>query len=629
MPRIRLKDTLTGAALALSLAASAAAAPDTARGVKSRALPNATGKVAPAAVPAAPPASAERAAPSAVVPPEGVRERERAAVQGPTGKDLVNAPLAAELVAADVPVAEKLRDLLATDKTDRLFSRKAERAAIEAFYRDRGFAPLWVDKGAPSSRAEAAIAFLTTVDADGLEPADYQAPQFKSGDPEALAEAELRFTDTLLTYARHAQIGRVHFTRVDADIFYNLQSPDPATVLAELAGATSIAEALARFQPQHSGYRELKAKLAEVRAGGSEVRPPRIENGPVLKLSKVPVRDPRVPHLRARLGISGDAENLAYDKPLAEAIQIFQRDHQLAANGNLTPETLEALNAQHRESNADIVVANMERWRWVPHDLGASYVMVNIPDYTLRVVANGRVVWSTRIVVGKPGKLATPIMSETMKFITVNPTWNVPPSIVNNEYLPVLQQDPWALERVGLRVEQNRDGTTRIYQPPGDGNALGRIRFNFPNKFLVYQHDTPDKQLFARDRRAYSHGCMRVQNPDKYAEVLLSLANPSEGYTLERIHGLYGDTERNINLATPIPVHLTYQTAFVDDAGKLVIREDIYGRDTRLLAEQSGDERKVADQAIERRETSEAQQANRLPIGLGNPFSMFFGRLFR
>ena len=627
MPRIRLKDALTGAALALSVAANAAAAPDTARAVQSKALPNAPGKVSRAAVPATP-ASAERAAPSAVVPPEGVRERDRAAAPGPTGKDLVKAPLAAELVAADVPVAEKLRDLLATDKTDRLFSRKAERAGIEAFYRDRGFAPLWVDNGAPSSRADASIAFLRTVDADGLEPADYQAPQFKSGDPEALAEAELRFTDTLLTYARHAQIGRVHYSRVDADIFYNLQSLDPATVLAEIAGATSIAEALARFQPQQSGYRELKARLAEARAGGSEVRRPRIENGPVLKLSKVPVRDPRVPHLRARLGIAGDAENLAYDKHLAEAIRTFQRDHKLAANGNLTLETIEALNSQHRESDADIIVANMERWRWMPHDLGTSYVMVNIPDYTLKVVANGRVVWSTRIVVGKPGKLATPIMSETMKFITVNPTWNVPPSIVNNEYLPVLQQDPFALERVGLRVEQNPDGTTRIYQPPGDHNALGRIRFNFPNKFLVYQHDTPDKQLFARDQRAYSHGCMRVQNPDKYAEVLLSLANPNEGYTLERIHSLYGDTERNINLATPISVHLTYQTAFVDDSGKLVIREDVYGRDAQLLAELRGDARKVADQAIERRDSDGSAQ-QRLPIGLGNPFSMFFGRLFR
>ena len=137
-----------------------------------------------------------------------------------------------------------------------------------------------------------------------------------------------------------------------------------------------------------------------------------------------------------------------------------------------------------------------------------------------------------------------------MKFITVNPTWNVPPSIIQNEYLPALQQDPQALERIGLKIEQNRDGTVRIWQPPGDKNALGRIRFNFPNKFLVYQHDTPDKHLFAHDKRAYSHGCMRVQDPLKYGEVLLSLVLPKENYTQERLQKMFGGCEVNINFPT-------------------------------------------------------------------------------
>src|SRR5262245_63461832 len=139
------------------------------------------------------------------------------------------------------------------------------------------------------------------------------------------------------------------------------------------------------------------------------------------------------------------------------------------------------------------------------------------------------------------------MISAEMKFITVNPTWNVPPSIIQNEYLPALQQDPQAMERIGLKVEQNPDGTVRIYQPPGERNALGRIRFNFPNKFLVYQHDTPDKNLFAHDKRAYSHGCMRVQNPERYAEVLLSISQPDERYTADRIRKMYGSGERTIN----------------------------------------------------------------------------------
>ena len=209
----------------------------------------------------------------------------------------------------------------------------------------------------------------------------------------------------------------------------------------------------------------------------------------------------------------------------------------------------------------------MERWRWIPRDLGQTYVMVNIPDYTLRVMHDGKLVWKTKVVVGQPGK-PTPLLSAEMKFITVNPTWNVPQSIIQNEYLPALQQDPQAMDRIGLKVEQNKDGTVHIWQPPGDRNALGRIRFNFPNKFLVYQHDTPDKYLFAHDKRAYSHGCMRVENPLKYGEVMLGLALPNEHYTADRLQKMFGGSEININFPTGIPDHLTYQTAFVDDDGK-------------------------------------------------------------
>jgi murein L,D-transpeptidase YcbB/YkuD len=171
-----------------------------------------------------------------------------------------------------------------------------------------------------------------------------------------------------------------------------------------------------------------------------------------------------------------------------------------------------------------------------------------------------------------------------MKYITVNPTWNVPPSIIYNEYLPALQQDPTVLQRMGLRLERNRDGSVHISQPPGEANALGRIRFNFPNKFLVYQHDTPDKHLFAKEERAFSHGCMRVQNPDQYAAALLNITLPNEHYTAERIRGMYGRSEIDIKFPTPVPVNITYQSAFVDDAGKLQIRRDVYGRDATMLS---------------------------------------------
>jgi len=170
-----------------------------------------------------------------------------------------------------------------------------------------------------------------------------------------------------------------------------------------------------------------------------------------------------------------------------------------------------------------------------------------------------------------------------MKFITVNPTWHVPASIVYKEYLPALRQDPTVLARMGLQVAQNPDGTVRIWQPPGPGNALGRIRFNFPNKFEVYQHDTPDKYLFAKSVRAYSHGCMRVQDPDKYAAVLLGIALPEDHYTPAKIRSMYGSEEIDIKFPTPIPVNITYQTAFVDNAGKLEFRRDVYGMDAKML----------------------------------------------
>ena len=226
-------------------------------------------------------------------------------------------------------------------------------------------------------------------------------------------------------------------------------------------------------------------------------------------------------------------------------------------------------------------------------------MIVDVPAYAVAVFNGGRELWRTKIVVGKP-HLATPLLNETMKFLTINPTWNVPPSIIRNEYLPKLERDPDALERIGLKVARNNDGSLRVYQPPGERNALGRIRFNFPNVFLVYQHDTPQKNFFERETRTLSHGCMRVQNPEKYAELLLSLSQPEEGITTRRISSMYGDEERTINLKRPIPVHVTYQTAIVDEAGHLKTRDDIYGLDAAVLKLMRGSERAVADLPIAR-----------------------------
>jgi murein L,D-transpeptidase YcbB/YkuD len=457
----------------------------------------------------------------------------------------------------DAPITEQLRDL-GNGKFDRSIGNAKQRASIHAFYSDRNYAPLWITDGKANTRAKAAIAYLGRVWVDGLDPADYPVPNFASlTDPIALAEAEIRLTTSVITYAHHAQIGRVHWSRVSGDIFYERSAPDSRDILTTLLQAKDVSETLDAYEPHADGYVALKAKLAEFRAGHFD------------------------------------------------------------ANNTRTPK----LNGRQSDRRTDIIMANMERWRWMPHDLGKTYVIVNLPDFTLRVIRQGKQVWMTRIVVGKPAT-PTPIMSAQMKSITINPTWNVPASIAANEYLPLLQQDPTILQRMGLRMSYNPDGTIHLSQPPGEQNALGQLRFNFPNKFLVYQHDSNQKYLFANDRRAESHGCMRVQDPAKYAEVLLSMVRPGEGYSQDRIRRMFGENEIDIPFPSFIPVHLTYQTAFVDDHGNLEFREDIYGRDQALLTIFKGAERKVADIPIQRNDSAIRRQLLAIP---DNPWGGAWG----
>ena len=517
------------------------------------------------------------------------------------------------------PVAAKIADLLSA-KTDRTFTAKKDRTGAEAFYSARSNAPVWVTDNGATGSAKALIAYLSAADAEGLDPIDYPVPYIKAGmDADALADAELKLTAAALAFARHASIGRVHYSRLNSDIFYVLDAPEPADVLAKLSTAGNAADALASYNPQHPQYKALKAKLAEARNVKGENGQQRIPGGLTLKFDakKDPMQDPRVPQIREKLGIAGTAaDNVSYDKELADAVAAYQKKRGMKVNGQFNAAMVEALNGTRRDKDADIIIANMERWRWMPRDLGQKRVILNIPDYTLRVFNGDKQVWMTRVVVGKPGNQATPLLSETMKYITVNPTWNVPPSIVYNEYLPALQQDPTVLSRMGLKVVQLPNGGVHISQPPGERNALGRIRFNFPNKFLVYQHDTPDKNLFANEKRAYSHGCMRVQDPARYAEVILGLSNPGDNYTQDRIKSMYGNSEIDIKLVNPIPVHITYQTAYVDDDGKLQIRDDVYGRDARLLAIFKSDERKVAETEVARSQPNYARPSVQLPYGV-------------
>jgi L,D-transpeptidase YcbB len=564
-------------------------------------------------------------------------------------KESIKEPVraASNVPPADQPVADRLRDVLGA-KSLRYFDRKVERTAVEKFYTARDFAPLWTQAGTLNDSGKGVIARLRDAASEGLNASDYPVPDFTAAStPDQLAEAELKLTASMLDYARQAQSGRMHWSQVSADIQYPEHPIDASEVLANVTTAKDASAALDSYNPPQKLYRELRAKLAELRGRG-EGPVVQITEGPALKFTPargkkqpaVEMEDARVPQLRAKLGITENADDTRYDAKVAEAVRKFQEGAELKATGILDDRTVKAINSPKRDRQIDTVIVNMERWRWLPRQLGApsvgnAYVILNIPDYTLKVMQNGAQVWTTKVVTGKPGIHATPLLTETMKFITVNPTWNVPPSIIYNEYLPALQQDPTVLQRMGLKLDRARDGSIHISQPPGEANALGRIRFNFPNKFLVYQHDTPDKHLFARDERPFSHGCMRVQNPDQYAATLLNITMPNERYTPEKIRGMYGHSEIDIKFPTPIPVNITYQTAFVDDAGKLQLRKDVYGRDATMLGLLRNSRNKDLENVVAHSQPNYTRPTGGLPADVSfasdNTYSSgpsFFERLF-
>ncbi|MBI1201628.1 MAG: L,D-transpeptidase family protein [Rhodopseudomonas sp.] len=522
---------------------------------------------------------------------------------------------------ATASVAERLRALVTAAAFDKRDGRTEEHQAMTDFYAARQFAPLWLDDNKPTAKANAAIARLKDAAAEGLDPSDYPLPDFAAlKDAEALADADVTLTQSVLTFARHLATGRIAPARVLAEVDYGDHTPDPARILARIAGATDIDAVFDNLDPTAERFKALKAKLADLRATASHAdSKDLIPNGPTLRPGD---RDDRVPLLRTRLGVrfhaarqtmrmldpnTGRIELVSvakpdsrsairvYDRALYNAVKEVQERADLKPNGIIDARTLAAINGPSRRKTIDTLIANMERWRWLPHDLGTNYVMVNIPDYSLRVMHDGQEIWNTKIVAGKP-QTPTPLLSAAMDNVLVNPSWHVPQSIIQNELLPRYASDPHIFERLGLDVKRSPGGHITVVQPPGAANALGRIKFNFSNKYQVYLHDTPSKRLFAADKRAFSHGCMRVEDPTKFGEVILGLSMSGKTPNARQLSGMFGQKERVFQLTSRPSVHLTYQTAFVDDNG-LELRDDIYGFDARIHAILNSAERRVADVA--------------------------------
>ena len=492
--------------------------------------------------------------------------------------------------ASDAQISEKLRGV-AEKQIERRLDRPAERKAVEGFYSSRNYAPLWIMDGALTARAKATIARLKNAAADGLDANDYPVPEF-SGGADQLADADVALTTSVVTFARHLQSGRIAPARVYAQVDYGEHAPDAADVLRKLANAGDVNAVLDGFNPPHQGFRDLKNQLSVLRANASAGESTdRIPEGAPIKPG---TKDTRIPALRSKLGLGGKVDDILYDKRLFDAVRRVQQRADIKPTGIVDNKTIATINGPKRSDLVDHVVANMERWRWLPRDFGKTYVMVNIPDYSLKVVNNHQLTWRTKIVAGKP-QTPTPLLAAAMDNVLVNPSWYVPQSIIQNELLPLYASDPQIFDRMGLEVKRGPDGHINVVQPPGAANALGRIKFNFTNKFQVYLHDTPEKNLFRAEKRAFSHGCMRVEDPTMFGEIMLRLAMHGPTPNSRQLYAMFGKEEHTFKLQDRPTVLLTYQTAFVDDAGKLQFRDDIYGFDQRINSILHSDERRIAD----------------------------------
>ncbi|MCG8408867.1 MAG: L,D-transpeptidase family protein, partial [Phycisphaerales bacterium] len=377
---------------------------------------------------------------------------------------------------------------------------------------------------------------------DALHPADYQPELLADMANTAttlqeLADVEINLSKVFVDYATHLAAGRVEPNKFNREINLFPGAPDPVDILTGIADTEEFTDYILALAPNTPNYDRLKRALALYREKAENGGWPVIPEGEVLKPG---MEDPRVPVLLERMIAqdlyegAGNGEGLLYDGDIVDAVKLFQERHGLEVDGVIGKNTLAQINVPIEERIHQMEL-NMERRRWMKDDLGYKYVFANLADQAVKVVKGTKTIHWARIVVGKPYH-RTPVFSENMTYAVVNPYWNVPRSIAVNEYLPKLRKNPGAVRAQNIRVLSGKNEFDpysipwntyskanfpfRLRQDPGKGNALGRIKFMFPNKFNVYIHDTPSKSLFARASRAFSHGCMRVQDPLALGAVL-------------------------------------------------------------------------------------------------------------
>jgi murein L,D-transpeptidase YcbB/YkuD len=473
-------------------------------------------------------------------------------------------------------------------------------------YENRRFRPAWTDL----DQVDELLTAIEATAADGLDPADYHLEQVRTGYRQLLAgdvttaiaraELDVLFTDSLIRLVYHQRFGKLNPYTLDPQWNFrrDLDGVSAAAAIQSIIDADSLLDRLQTLFPRGRFYEQLRQSLARYREIEANGGWPEFSEGPTLKPGMV---DNRVPVLARRLAVTGDLDTdavAAADTTYAEIIEAgvrrFQKRHGIGVDGVIGPTTARVLNvpASRRVRQLEI---NLERARWVFDDITDDFIIVNIAGFTAYVVRDREVVWQTRVQVGSTYH-KSPVFRDEMKYLVFNPTWTVPYSIATKEILPQIQSEPDYFakrdfdvkDRNGKLVDpesiewselSRRNFPYTLVQRPGPNNALGRVKFMFPNEHAVYLHDTPSKSLFGRAERAFPHGCIRVENPFKFAEILLG----ADGWTQDRFQEVLDSGEiKTVFLSKPMPVMLLYWTAQVDPGGDVHFYQDVYDRDQRI-----------------------------------------------
>ena len=491
-----------------------------------------------------------------------------------------------------------------------------ESLVLPSFYERRLYRPAWSDERGPTRLADDLVGALRRADLEGLRSEDYHlagidallagvradAKRDPAIAPDRWAELDLLLTDAFLVYGAHLLAGRVNPETLRPEWLAHPRSADIAAVLEAALASGNIGVMLETLAPPQHGYRRLREALARYREVAASGGWPAIPDRSTLQLGD---SGPPVVALRERLRLEDDLgpaaqqDTALFDDGVEQALKKFQRRHGLAADGAVGAATRAELNVRV-ERRVEQLELNLERWRWLPKDLGRRHIIVNIAAFELEVVDEEAMVLSMRVVVGRPFD-RTPVLSDTMRYIVLNPYWHVPRNIAAGELLAKVRQDPSYLARFKLRVFPNSgpdarevDPTTvdwsaitparfpfRLRQDPGPLNALGRVKFMFLNKYNVYLHDTPARPLFDESQRDFSHGCIRIEQPIELAVYLL---RQDPRWNRDALLGALAEAvDRTVPLPEPMPIHLLYWTAWADEDGTIQFRRDIHGRDAPLL----------------------------------------------